>query len=77
VNDRPITITFSPPLPCATIQGDKTCGKLATVGQLYPVGSGYLMQPFCAECVAALARIYLPPQPPRSEDDRRNGDDKP
>ena len=58
-------ITFSPPVPCATIDGISRCGKPATVATIYPMGGGqWIMQPFCKDCVAALVRVYnlLPPE---------------
>lgn len=53
------TTTFSPPRPCATIQGAGLCGKEATAGFLYPIGGGqYILQPLCKDCVAAMQRNY-------------------
>ena len=53
------SIGFTPALPCATIQGDRMCGKPATAGTLYPLTGGlWLLQPFCRDCTAALLWVY-------------------
>jgi hypothetical protein len=56
-----VTITFTPALPCSTWQGDRLCGKDATVAQVYPAAGGWLMQPICRDCTTALLRIYVAP----------------
>jgi hypothetical protein len=63
-----LTIRFDPPLPCATIDGDRRCGKDATAATLYPTGGGmYIMQPICRDCVAGLAKVYLGDEQKASE----------
>ncbi|HEX9442028.1 MAG TPA: hypothetical protein VF909_20230 [Roseiflexaceae bacterium] len=56
------SIGFDPALPCCTIQGDTICGKAATAGTLYPMGSSnYILLLFCRECTQALLAVYGPP----------------
>lgn len=55
------SLRIDPPLPCASLGGDRLCRKPATIALISSVGEGrYLMQPICRDCVAALANIYLP-----------------
>lgn len=72
MSDIPTTITFAPPLPCCTVQGDRICGKPATTGTLHPWGSAgiYIVQPFCEDCVRALVRVYgIAPAPLKAPGD--------
>jgi hypothetical protein len=52
------TIAFTPAQPCGTADGPKVCGKPATVGILYLTISGLMFMPVCAECTAAVAKLY-------------------
>jgi hypothetical protein len=69
MNDTSVTISFSPPLPCITWQGDRICGKDATVAHITPTGGGYLMQPICRECTLAMMKNYFPEQAQDSKGD--------
>lgn len=53
------TITFDPPLPCGSIDGDRVCGKPATAATADRWGPNqWIMLPLCKDCVAELAKNY-------------------
>lgn len=51
-------LRFEPALPCCTLNGDSLCGKPATGGIGWYTGSHWYLQPICADCIAATARLY-------------------
>lgn len=51
-------IKFDPALPCSTINGDALCNKPAHVGIAYPATGGWMLQPICADCTQAMAKVY-------------------
>jgi thiol-disulfide isomerase/thioredoxin len=54
------TIRIDPPLPCcALIMVRRRCSRPAAVAQATRLVDGsYHLQPFCAACVAAMAKLY-------------------
>lgn len=53
-------ITFSPPLPCATLLAlRRRCRKPATVATITAQSDGtYILQPVCKECTEELVKVY-------------------
>jgi hypothetical protein len=56
--DVDTTISFEPPLPCRTTNGDSYCGKPATVGIAYDGPGGFRLMPVCRDCTLAVAKLY-------------------
>jgi hypothetical protein len=52
-------IKIDPALPCIALRNGQRCRQPATVATADMVGdTHYIMQPLCAECVTAMARLY-------------------
>lgn len=51
-------LKFEPPLPCCTWNGYSICGKPATVGYVWAVATGWVLQPVCLDCTKTSAARY-------------------